>query len=281
MTSPKIHLLVAIRLQSIARYRENLNTEPKFAVNLVTSIEKIHEALNDKTKRSDVLVVDNGLGDVHTLVKELRQSHPRLLIVLVDEEADFGMPGRADDVSTEPFKNDELIKVIKRLFEDRRLETLRADTLPPVRQFAKSLTRAKGPAKSQAAVSAILELGYDYVAFYTITPTDPPMLTLSAQEGPSSVTSLAPNRLEYNTSLLGWVAQNGQSKIVAQEDAPNHPFVSKGRYGIGVAVPVGTTLRFGVVFACKEKPGEINPKDVLMLELISTQLASALARENR
>ncbi|MBZ0318384.1 MAG: hypothetical protein DPW16_17355 [Chloroflexi bacterium] len=281
MTSPKIHLLVAIRLQSIARYRENLNTEPKFAVNLVTSIEKIHEALADKTKRSDVLVVDNGLGDVHTLVKELRQSHPRLLIVLVDEEADFGMPGRADDVSTEPFKNDELIKVIKRLFEDRRLETLRADTLPPVRQFAKSLTRAKGPAKSQAAVSAILELGYDYVAFYTITPTDPPMLTLSAQEGPSSVTSLAPNRLEYNTSLLGWVAQNGQSKIVTQEDTPNHPFISKGRYGVGVAVPVGTTLRFGVVFACKEKPGEINPKDVLMLELISTQLASALARENR
>lgn len=281
MTSPKIHLLVAIRLQSIARYRENLSTEPKFAVNLVTSFEKIHEALNDKTKRSDVLVVDNGLGDVHTLVKELRQSHPRLLIVLVDEEADFGMPGRADDVSTEPFKNDELIKVIKRLFEDRRLETLRADTLPPVRQFAKSLTRAKGPAKSQAAVSAILELGYDYVAFYTITPTDPPMLTLSAQEGPSSVTSLAPNRLEYNNSLLGWVAQNGQSKIVAQAETPNHPFISKGRYGSGVAVPVGTTLRFGVVFACKEKPGEINPKDVLMLELISTQLASALARENR
>ena len=121
MTSPKIHLLVAIRLQSIARYRENLSTEPKFAVNIVTNFEKIHEALDDKTKRSDVLVVDNGLGDVHTLVKELRQSHPRLLIVLVDEEADFGMPGRADDVSTEPFKNDELIKVIKRLFEDRRL----------------------------------------------------------------------------------------------------------------------------------------------------------------
>lgn len=281
MTSPKIHLLVAIRLQSIARYRENLSTEPKFAANLVTSIEKIHETLADKTKRSDVLVVDNGLGDVHALVKELRQSHPRLLIVLVDEEADFGMPGRADDVSTEPFKNDELIKVIKRLFEDRRLETLRADTLPPVRQFAKSLTRAKGPAKSQAAVSAILELGYDYVGFYTITPTDPPMLTLSAQEGPSAVTSLAPNRLEYNNSLLGWVAQNGQSKIVAAADSPNHPFVSKGRFGSGAAVPVGTTLRFGVLFACKEKAGEISAKDVLMLELISTQLASALARENR
>jgi hypothetical protein len=35
------------------------------------------------------------------------------------------------------------------------------------------------------------------------------------------------------------------------------------------------------VFACRQSPGAISQKDVLMLELISTQLASALAREAR
>src|SRR5260221_7222323 len=191
------------------------------------------------------------------------------------------MPGRADDVSTEPFKDDDLIKKIKRLSEERRLETLHADALPPVRTFARSLSKAsKGLGKQQAAVEAVKQLGYDYVAFYSVAPTDPPSLSMGAQVGPNAITSMVPVRSDYN-GLLGWVAQNGQSRIVGPGDEPNHMLVERGKFGAAACVPVGTTLRFGVVLACREAPGSIKMENVLMLELVSAQLASALAKEQR
>src|SRR5258708_20747392 len=145
MDAANITVLAAVRLPSVARYRENLSKDPKLKVSVVTSESSAREILASPDKHTDVFVIDNGLGSVFELVKELRQAYPRLLILLVDEEADFGMPGRADDVSTEPFKDDDLTRKIKRLAEERRLETLRADALPPGRTFARSLrSAAKG-----------------------------------------------------------------------------------------------------------------------------------------
>ncbi|HVO42354.1 MAG TPA: GAF domain-containing protein [Aggregatilineales bacterium] len=281
MDTSAINVLVAVRLPSIARYRENLSRDSKLKVTAVSSEAQAREVLAHPEKRSDVFVIDNGLGNVFELVRELRQTYPRLIIVLVDEDADFGMPGRADDVSTEPFKEEELIKKIKRLAEERSLETLRADALPPVRSFAKSLRKAtKGLGKQQAAVEAVKELGYDYVAFYSVATTEPPSLTLGAQVGPNGVTAIIPVRTDYN-NLLGWVAQNGQSRIVGPGDEPNHLLIEKGRYAAAACVPVGSTLRFGVLLACREQTGSITQQNVLMLELVSAQLASALAKEQR
>src|SRR5437667_3097402 len=173
MDTSSIFVLVAVRLPSVARYREFLAKDPKLKTTVVTSEPSAREILAASDKHTDVFVVDNGLGNVFELVKELRPNYPRLLILLVDEDADFGMPGRADDVSTEPFKDDDLIKKIKRLAEERRLETLRADALPPVRTFARSLRKAgKGLGKQQAAVEAVQELGYEFVVFYAVAPTD-------------------------------------------------------------------------------------------------------------
>ena len=278
----KIHVLAAVRLPSIVQFRESLSKDPQLKTTIVTSETEAREILADLQKRTDVFVVDNGLGGVFELVKELRQTYPRLLILLVDQDADFGMPGHADEVSVTPFEDNDLLKRIKRLTEERRLETLRADALPPVRQFAKSLRRAgPGQSKQQAAVEAIKELGYDYVAFYIIVPTTPPELKLSAQVGPGPLTAAAPPQQDYENSLIGWVAQNGQSRIVGPEDQPNHPFIRQQRFGAGVCVPVGTTLRFGVLFATREQPNAITQQNVMMLELVSAQLASALAKQVR
>jgi hypothetical protein len=278
----QIHVLAAVALPSTVRFRENLSKEPQFQLTIVSDTKDAGEILNDITRRTDAFIIDNALGGVFEFVKELRQTHPRLLILLVDEEADFGMPGHADEVSVTPFENDDLLKRIKRLTEERSLETLRADALPPVRNFAKSLRRAgPGQAKQQAAVEAIKELGYDYVAFYNIMPTTPPELSLGAQIGPSSVTALAPTKQPYEGSIVGKVSQDGLSRIIGPEDEFNHPFVKQQRFGAGVCVPVGTTLRFGVIFACRTQPNAITQPNVLMLELVSAQLASALAKQAR
>lgn len=278
----QIHVLAAVRLQSMIEFRENLSKDRQLHLTLVTSENEAREVLADSRQRTDVFVVDNNLGGVYEMIKELRQSYPRLLIVLVDQEADFGMPGHADDVSVAPFENGDLLKRIKRMAEERSLETLRADALPPVREFAKSLRRAApGQSKAQAAVEAIRELGYDYVAFYTILPTAPPELKLSAQVGSDALGAAAPQRQDYNDSLVGWVSQNGQSRIVGPEDHPNHPFIKQQRVGSGACVPVGTTLRFGVILACREQPNAITQQNVMMLELVSAQLASAMAKQSR
>ncbi len=282
MAEGLIHVLAAIPLVSIVRYRENLSKDPQISLTLVTSESETRQKLNDAGHRVDVLVVDNARAEVYSLVRELRQTYPRLLIITVDEEADFGMPGHADEISTTPFVNDDLLRRIKRLPEERSLQPLRADALPPVRQFAKSLRKtAPGKSKQQAAVEAIKELGYDNVAFYTHLPTTPPELKLSAQVGPNALTTIAPQKQLYGESLLGWVGENGQSRIVSPPDELNPPFIKQQRLGSGAGVPVGSSMRFGVIFACREQPNAITQQNVLMLELISAQLASALAKETR
>lgn len=280
--SSKIHVLAAVPIQALVEFRTNLTQDPQFDVTIVNNEDDARSTLADSQKHIDVFVVDQALGDVFDLIKELRHTYPRLLIVLVDREADFGMPGHADEVAVDPFKNDDLRKRIKRLTEERSLQTLRADALPPVRQFAKSLRKAgPGVSKAQTAAEAIAELGYDYVAFYNILPTTPPELKLSAQVGPNAITAAAPTQQDFQDSLVGWVAENGQSRIVNAADQPNHPFIQQQRFGSGACVPVGSTMRFGVIFACREQPDAITQQNVLMLELVSAQLASALAKQAR
>ncbi len=283
MSDVKLNLLVAVQSEAEKRFRDGLKKEPSFNVSMVTSLEKARAAMDDANQPIDVFVVDNTLGDVYNMLKEIRTTYPRLIIISVDEGADFALPGRADDITTTPFKNNDLITRIKHLNEDRRLQTLRADALPPVRQFAKSILQAdqSGTSRQQAAVEALTELGYEYVAFYTISKGDNPSLLLSAQVGPEEATKLAPRQPDYNKSLIGWVAQNGQSRTVSPEDEPNHPFVKKGQFKAAACIPVGTTVRFGVMLACRSEANTISQENVMMLELVSAQLASALAKEAR
>lgn len=280
LNSTIIQVLAVAPASAETDYQQNLSKDSQLHVTVVTSVAAAQDILANSQRRTDVFVIDNALGDAFNLTKELRRTYPRLLIILVDRDADFGMPGHADDVSVDPFQNGDLIRRIKRLNEERSLQTLRADALPPVRQFAKTLYRA-GPevSKSQVAVQAIAELGYDYVAFYEVVTKTPPQLTLSAQAGPEAITSIAPQQQDYATSLIGWVAQNGQSRVISADDRPNHPFTTQQHFGSAVCVPVGTTLRLGVIVACRKEVSTISQQNVMMLELVSAQLASALAKE--
>src|SRR5690606_31950689 len=160
------------------------------------------------------------------------------LIILVDEDADFGMPGQADEISTDPFRHDDLVTKIKRLMSDRQLETLRSDSLPAVRNIAQRLRTASGrTGKQESAVATCKDMGYDYVAYYNLESKEPIKMELRAQQGPPAIQSIAP-KIANADDLMGWVVQNGQSRIAGHEDSPNHPLVARGRLGIVACVPV-------------------------------------------
>lgn len=274
-----VHILVAVRREHASRFHKHLSAHKDFRVQLVSDARDALDVLADRDKQVDVFIVDNGLGHVFELVTELRHTYPRLLIILVDEEADFAMPGQADDVTTDPFTNDDLIRRITRLMSDRRLETLRADAMPPVREFAKKLRTASGEVgKTQTAVAACRDLGYEYVAFYRLESLDPLRVTLRAQDGSAPLQAVAPKQATPE-DIMGWVAKTGQSRIAGPQDELNHPLVAKGRLGAVACVPVGTTNRYGVLVACREQPGSISQQNVLMLELVSAQLAAVISKE--
>ncbi len=276
----QIRVLGAVAPQSEDRYRTHLARDAQIALRMVTSGPAICKDLDAADEQPDILVIDYALGDVYTLITALRERYPRLLILLVDEEADFVMPGRADEVSVDPFEGDDLIKRIKRMTEDRRLETLRTDVLPQIRVFAKALRRASsGYARQQAAITATRSLGFDYAAVYQAAPADPGDLTLAVQDGPRELVDGAPKRESGPNSLVAWVGRNGQSRIVAPGDEPTHVFLRERQLGAAVCVPIGVTFRFGVIVACRTEPQSITQQNVLMLELVSAQLASALAKQ--
>jgi DNA-binding response OmpR family regulator len=274
------NVLVAIRREHAARYYKSLAAYRDLRVNLVSSLQDVVDALTDKTKPVDVLVLDANLGDTHDLIADVRHSHSRLIIILVDEEADFAMPGPADEVTTQPFHNDELARKINRLMSDRRTETLRADTLPQVRVFAKKLINAVGEGgKYQAAVEAAKEMSYDYVGYYKLEALTPLTLTLKAQEGPNTIKAVAPKTAQAD-DIMGTVGSSGKSIWAGMTDSPTHPLVAKGRLGAVVCVPVSFSgKRYGVLVACREQPGTINQEHVMMLELVSSQLGAALSKE--
>lgn len=275
-----IDVLAAARREEASRYHKNLSIHKDLRLQIVSDTRDALTILSDRDKHVDVLVVENQLGGVFDLITELRHTYPRLFIIVVDEDADFGLPGLADEISTDPFTNDDLLKRITRLMSDRQLETLRADSLPAVREFAKRLRKAVGESgKQQAAVAACKDLDYDYVSFYRLESLDPLQIMLKAQEGPNAIQAVAPKQASPD-DLIAWVAKNGQSRIAAPEDEPNYPLVKKGRLGAVACVPVifGTT-RYGVLVACRDRPGTINQENVLMLELVSAQLGAAVSKE--
>lgn len=280
--STKIHVLAAVPPATLSRYRQLLSRDEQIKLSIVTQDQDARAFLKQSQQRADVLVLDSALCDAYALINELRQSYPRLMILLVDSEADFSTAGRADDVTTRPFEDGDLLRRIKRLAQERQLETVRADMLPPVRTVAKQLRRAgSSHAKQIAVVDAIAEMGYDYVAFYRLLPVTPPTLSLAAQTGPPQLSDIAPPSLPVEGTLPGWVAESGQSRVVSAAERPSHPLIERGLVAAGACVPVGTSLRFGVLFACRTEARAIAEQHVKLLELIGAQLANALAREQK
>ncbi len=275
-----VHILVAVPREDASRYHKKLSASKDFRLNIVSDRRDVLTALANRDVHVDVLVLDNRIGSIYDLIGDVRHSYPRLFIILVDEEADFGMPGQADDISTTPFENDDLAKRITQLMSDRQLETLRADSLPAVRDFAKRLRKANGEyGKQQAAVSACTDMDYQYVAFYRLESLTPLRLTLKAQDGPNALQSVAPKQAVEN-DLMSWVAQTAQSRIAGPDDEPTHPLVKRGRLGAVACVPVMFSgQKYGVLVACREEPGTITQENVIMLELVCAQLAAAVSKE--
>lgn len=271
------NLLVAVREENLERYRQHFAAYPDVRTTLVTALPETLAKLSKHDQHIDVLVLDNGLEGVYNIISDLRPVHPRLLIVLVDEDADFAMPGQADDISTNPFTDDDLIRRINRHLADRRLETLRADLMPPVRDFAKRLRKATSEAeKQEAAVSACRDLGYDYVAFYQIESLDPLKIIRKSHDSAIPLKMDVPLQASPD-DLVCWVAKTGQSRAATTADAPNHLLVRAGRFGAVACTPVGTTSRYGVMVACCDTP--VTQQQIMMLELVSAQLAAMVAKE--
>jgi CheY-like chemotaxis protein len=275
--SDKIELLAAVKRATAAAYYKQLTAQKNYAVQIVTEFDAALEVLAER--EIDVLVLDNALGSVFDLVADIRTIYSQLLIVLVDQDADFALPGHADDITTDPFTNDDLIRRISRLISDRQLQTLRADAMPAVREFAKQLRKSSGEyGKHQAAVNACRELGFDYVAFYRIETLAPLTVRVKAQEGDKTLQAAAP--VEANADdIIGWVAKTGQTRTVNTGDTLSHPLIQHGRLAAVTCVAVGLASRYGVLVAGRVEPNSIQQENVLILELISAQLAAAVSRE--
>lgn len=278
MNPKQINLLVAIPREDANRYYKNLSAHKELRLQIVTDTSSALETLANREPRIDLLVLSQSLNNAFVLIEEVRETYPRLLIVMVNEEADFALPGQADEISTEPFNNDDLVRRINRLMSDRQLETLRADTMPAVREFAKHLRTAVGEyGKADAAVSALRALGFDYVAFYRIESLAPLHVSLKVQQGETALQMAAPMDAAID-DIIGVVAKSGQSRSAGAQDAVTHPLVARGRLGAVACVPVGTTPRYGVLL-CGKYGSSITQDQVLVMELISAQFAAVVYKD--
>ncbi|MBK8021430.1 MAG: hypothetical protein IPK19_08345 [Chloroflexi bacterium] len=271
-----IDVLIVVRREHAPRYFQNLTAVKEFRVRLVTDQKDARVFVTER--HVDVIVLDSSLDGAHDLIQHFRTSRPSLLIVSVDEEADFAIPGFADDVTTKPFSEDDLTRRIHRLMSDRRLETVRSDSMPPVREVAKKLRRATGEiGKLETTIGACRDLNYDYAAVYRIESADPLRVLLRFQDGLKPLQAAAPKEAGLQ-DVIGQVAHTGQSRIVGQQDAVNHPFVSRGKLGALACVSIGATSRYGVLLAARERPTSITQQDVLLLELLGAQLSAVLGK---
>lgn len=282
MSSTHVDIVIMTDPGSAGRYFKSLNQHDGFNIQVTHDLGDTRLVLDNRDQRVDVLVVDNRLDAAPDTVSRLRQSYPRLIIILVDEDADFGMPGQADEFLTDPLNNDALARLIRRMMADRQTETLRSDSMPAVRHFAKALRDSPGLlGKFYTTVEMCKDLGYDYVAYYHQVEAEPLRLELKAQEGPKVITSIVPQDAQAD-DLMVWVMQNGKSRIAGPEETPNHPLVARGRLGIVACAPVTfNAMTYGVLVACNDRPGSITQENVLMLELIGAQLAAAISKEMR
>jgi len=275
---PTIHVLAAVPPSDQPDYRSQFAADDQLELAFAADLPAAQAQLAGPDG-VDVLVIDHGLEGAFDSIRELRGARPNLMIVLVDRQADFSTPGLADEVSVDPFSGDDLLKRIKRLAEERRIETLRTDAFPDVRRFARALRRAgRGQPRARTAVETIRALGYDYVAYYAAPPDHP--CKLQAQSGAEALTGLAP-REQDEQSAVGVVAHDGECRVLGPQDVPNHPFVREQRLRSGAVVPVGATLRFGVIVALRDQAEAIARQDLHLLGLVSAQFASALAKEMR
>lgn len=279
-TQDKVNVLALVEEKDAARYLELLRKEDRLHTQVAHSIADSLSMIADRDHRIDVFVMDNALEGIFGLIRDLRHSYPRLLLILVDELADFGLPGQADEFTNEPFKNDDLLNRINRLIFERRQETLRSDSLPAMREISQALRSAIGiGGKQQAAVDVILNMEYDYVGYYHRDVADQEYMILMAQSGPKPILSVAPKQTSAD-DIMTWVAQNNQTRLASYGDSLNHPLVAKGRLGTVACIPVAFDNRFfGVIVACRERPDSILQDQILMLELVAAQLGSAIHRE--
>jgi hypothetical protein len=275
-----IHILAAVHPNEAPHFHQQLCAQENFQVEIVTGRRDALDWLDERQQQIDILIIDNRLGGAHQLLAELRQAYPRLLMILVDEGADFAMSGHANEISTAPFTEDDLVHRINRLMADRMMDTIHADTLPVARDIYRRLQAAAGAkGKREEAIRACIGLGYDYAAYYYTVSIDPLNLILQTQEGPRPILAVAPKKAGTG-DLMGWVAQNEQSRIAGPPDDPNHPLVARGRLGAVACVPVSYTGRhFGVIVACRDRPDSISQEDILMLKLLAAQLGAMLSRE--
>jgi hypothetical protein len=275
-----IHILAAVHPDEARRFHQQLSAHKDYQLDIVTGQGDILERLADQQRRVDLLVIDNRLGRVHELLVELRQTYPRLLMILVDEGADFAMSGHANEISTAPFTNDDLVNRINRLMADRMMETVHSDSLPAIREITRRLRAAAGAkGKREEAVRACIDLGYDYAAYYYTASANPLSLILQAQEGPRPILAVAPQKAG-DGDLMGWVAQHGEARIAGPPDEPNHPLVARGRLGAVTCVPVDHAGRgFGVIVACRDRPDSISQDDTVALRLIAAQLGALMSSE--
>jgi len=272
-----IALLIVVPVSQSERYKSNLSRNSNFSLHIVSTERDALNLIEQGEPHIDIVVVDNQMPDTHNFVRTVRQKYPRLLIIQVDESADFGLPGMADALITNPFDDNALAEHIRRMISERRMETQRSDSLPAVRMIAKNMKRAVNPVgKQEAATESILEMGYDYVAYYNLADSAAKTLKRTAHHGPRAILSIAPEEASHD-DLVGWVAHHQQSRVAAYKDTPNHPLVERGRLGQVACVPVSFNGQtFGVIAACRDQPGTITQENVLMLELVATQLATAL-----
>lgn len=272
---PTIDLLITVRRERSADYFQYLTAHRELRVRLVTHHGETRDLL--RQRRFDVVVLDNAIDGTFEFVAELRHNYPRILIVLVDEDADFAMPGQADDVSTDPMRDDDLYKRIHRLMSDRQLDTLRADTLPPIREFAKNLRVAVGEyGKQEAAIAACRRLGFDYAGFYRVESLNPLKIVLKVQDGPPPLQAAAPRQAAAG-DILTQVVQTGRSVTLKPDDEPNYPLIKRGRLKEGACILIGTSPRYGVLLVGTVETAPPR-ENILMVELIGSQLAAAVSR---
>lgn len=272
----EIRVLAVVRGERAARYEQEFSSADWIRAQVLSTLAQAVAYLESHAPQ--LLVFDQALDGAFAQVDAFRQKFPHMLIILIDEDADFALPGEADDIATTPFKDGDLLRRIRRLLANRQMETLRADAMPPIRDLNKRLRKAAGEqAKAKEAVSACLDLGYDYAALYRLDLRDPVLVNLIAQDGAPEVQHLAPQQAN-DTQAVGWVAKTGQSRLLRAGDS--HPLLSLELFSAAAAVPVGVANRYGVLFAAKTNGDSVQQQDLLMLELVAAQLASTLVKES-
>lgn len=276
MTS--IQLLAAVPRAIASLYYGALT---QYDLTLLSDSRDALEALEDRSRHFDALVLDANLPDADTLLADIQYNWPRMMVILVDESGVSALRNQvaADRISTTPFVDEDLDRRILRLLSDSQLETMPANTMLPVRKLARMLRAEEAPGERfQIAVEACQTLGYRYTAFYRVDQQEPMVLKLAAQQGEDMIRLLVPLSAS-NNDLIAEVARSGQSRIVTASDAADYLPVAVGDLGSAALVPAGRAVCFGVLVAGREAAGSIGEQNVTVLELVAAQLAAALTRE--